>query len=133
VPGNRRRPKTPAADLGITRDAWIVSPSRLEPYLPADAKEAAAARASRDKADAWLSKTKSSESTQAISLCLLLDARRGAAEKQLQVGIDRLLKRQNPDGGWSQTADMPSDAYATGQALYALSFADVKNDHPQIQ
>jgi hypothetical protein len=100
-----------------------------EPYLPADAKEAAAARASRDKADAWLSKTKSSESTQAISLRLLLDARRPAAEKQLQVGIDRLLKRQNPDGGWSQTADMPSD----GQALYALSFADVKNDHPQIQ
>jgi len=104
-----------------------------EPYLPADAKEAAAARVSRDKADAWLSKTKSSDSTQALSLRLLLDARRGTAEKQLQVGIECLLKRQNSDGGWSQTADMPSDAYATGQALYALSFADVKNDRPEIQ
>jgi hypothetical protein len=104
-----------------------------EPYLPADAKEAAAARASRDKAEACLSKFKSSETTQVLSLRLLLDARRGTAEKQLQPGIARLLKRQNADGGWSQTPDMPSDAYATGQALYALSFADVKNDRPEIQ
>jgi hypothetical protein len=28
---------------------------------------------------------------------------------------------------------LSSDAYATGQALYALSFADVKNDRPEIQ
>ena len=104
-----------------------------EPYVPADAKEAAAARASRDKADAWLSKTKSSETTQALSLRLLLDARRGAAVKELQPRIDHLFNRQNADGGWSQTADMPSDAYATGQALYALSFADVTNDRPEIQ
>ena len=31
-----------------------------------------------------------------------------------------LLKRQNADGGWSQIPTLPSDAYATGQALYAL-------------
>src|SRR5262249_21920620 len=62
-----------------------------EPYVPADPKEAAAARASRDKAEAWLSKTKSSDTTQALSLRLLLDARRGTAEKQRQLGIDHLL------------------------------------------
>jgi hypothetical protein len=28
---------------------------------------------------------------------------------------------------------LPSDAYATGQALYDLSFADVKNDCPEIR
>jgi hypothetical protein len=104
-----------------------------EPYVPADPKEAAAARTSRDKAEAWLSKTKSSDTTQALSLRLLLDARRGTAEKRLQLGIDRLLKGQNDDGGWSQTKDLSSDAYATGQALYALSFANVKNDRPVIQ
>src|SRR5262245_35992785 len=65
-----------------------------EPYVPADPKEAAA-RARRDKAEAWLSKTKSSDTTQALSLRLLLDARRGTAEKQLQPAIDRLIKRQN--------------------------------------
>jgi hypothetical protein len=104
-----------------------------ESYVPADPKEAAAARASRDKAETWLSKTKSTDTTQALTLRLLLDARRRAAEKQLQPAIDRLLKRQNADGGWSQTKDLPSDAYATGQALYVLSFADVKNDRPEIQ
>jgi squalene-hopene cyclase-like protein len=104
-----------------------------ESYVPADAKEAAAAKASRDKSDAWLSKTESSDTAQALSLRLLLEARRSTAEKQLQPAIDRVLKRQNADGGWSQTKDMSSDAYATGQALYALSFADVKNDRLEIQ
>lgn len=31
-----------------------------------------------------------------------------------------LLKKQQPDGGWRQTATGTSDAYATGQALFAL-------------
>jgi len=104
-----------------------------EPCVPANALEAAAARARREKADAWLSKTESSDTTQALTLRLLLDARRGPPGNQLQLGIDRLFKRQNADGGWSQTKDLPSDAYATGQTLYALSFAGVKNDCPEIQ
>jgi hypothetical protein len=32
----------------------------------------------------------------------------------------KLLSIQHPDGGWSQLFTMPSDAYATGEALYAL-------------
>src|SRR5262249_29651083 len=93
-----------------------------EPYVAPDAKEAVAARASRDKTVAWLSHTKPPDTTQALTLRLLLDARRGAPEEQVQLGIDRLLKRQHADGGWQQIPDLPSDAYATGQALYALSF-----------
>jgi N-acyl-D-amino-acid deacylase len=104
-----------------------------EPYAPADAKEAAAASASREKTLAWLSKTTPTETTQALTLRLLLDARRRAPEKQLKLGIDGLLARQNPDGGWRQVNDLPSDAYATGQALYALSFAGVASDRPEIQ
>lgn len=34
---------------------------------------------------------------------------------------ERLRQSQKPDGGWSQTEDLPSDAYATGQALLILS------------
>jgi squalene-hopene/tetraprenyl-beta-curcumene cyclase len=34
--------------------------------------------------------------------------------------LERVLARQNPDGGWSQSKGMKSDAFATGQALYAL-------------
>jgi len=35
--------------------------------------------------------------------------------------LRHIEKRQNADGGWSQKADMPSDAWATGQALYVLA------------
>ncbi len=34
-----------------------------------------------------------------------------------------LLPMQRPDGGWSQLAGLPSDAYATGQALFAMHTA----------
>jgi N-acyl-D-amino-acid deacylase len=33
----------------------------------------------------------------------------------------KLLAAQNDDGGWSQLDSLPTDAYATGQALYALN------------
>lgn len=104
-----------------------------EPWIPADPTEADAARASREKAVTWLSNTKPSDSTQATALRLLLDVRTGKSAEQLQSGIDLLLKRQNADGGWSQVRDLASDCYATGQALYALSFAGVKNDRLEIQ
>lgn len=32
-----------------------------------------------------------------------------------------LVAQQHPDGGWGQSPYLPSDAYATGQALYALA------------
>jgi hypothetical protein len=45
-----------------------------------------------------------------------------------QEGMKLLLKtRQNADGGWSQTKDMASDAWVTGQALYAIAHAGIKS------
>ena len=34
--------------------------------------------------------------------------------------VKELVALQRSDGGWGQTPDLPSDAYATGQALYTL-------------
>jgi hypothetical protein len=104
-----------------------------EPSVPNDPEEAAAARASREKTVAWLAKAKPTNTAQSLSLRLLLDVRTGKSAEQLQEGIDQVFKLQNADGGWSQTTDLASDAYATGQALYALSFAGVKNDRPEIR
>jgi len=45
-----------------------------------------------------------------------------------------LLKLQGEDGGWAQTPDMNSDAYATGQALTALKESNLlKTSSPQYK
>jgi hypothetical protein len=56
----------------------------------------------------------------------LLGLHWSAAEKAaIKTATDDLLAQQRSDGGWAQTADMTSDAYATGQALVALHEAGV--------
>lgn len=67
----------------------------------------------RTKARQWLSANSKGESQQTLSLRILIGHERKAS-------VEQLLKRQNTDGGWSQTKEMASDAYATGQTVYAL-------------
>ena len=83
-------------------------------------------RDGRDKAAAWLAKNKPNDTTQAAALRLLLKVRAGESAKTLEPDIDQFLRRQNKDGGWGQLSDLPSDAYATGQALYVLNLAGVE-------
>lgn len=45
----------------------------------------------------------------------------GSSRQQKEKVAARLLAMQHPDGSWSQLPTMTGDAYATGQALYALS------------
>jgi squalene cyclase len=51
----------------------------------------------------------------------------------LKPTVTAILGEQNDDGGWSQTPDMPSDAYATGQTLYVLACAGVKPGAPEMR
>ncbi len=44
----------------------------------------------------------------------------GAAEPELHDAARALITAQQADGGWAQTKYLSSDAYASGQALYAL-------------
>ncbi|MFI5384734.1 MAG: ankyrin repeat domain-containing protein [Fimbriimonadales bacterium] len=44
----------------------------------------------------------------------------GTKKGEMRKAIAGVLAFQHPDGGWSQMPDLHSDAYATGQALYAL-------------
>jgi len=43
-----------------------------------------------------------------------------ARKKDIDKAAAGLLAEQGKDGGWSQLASMPGDAYATGQVLVAL-------------
>jgi hypothetical protein len=45
----------------------------------------------------------------------------GAPRTTIDAAARSLTAEQRPDGGWAQTPNLGSDAYATGQAIYALT------------
>lgn len=100
---------------------------------PADAEQKSALRESRERATAWLDKNSPAETIQVQAFRLLRDVRAGRPRKEVNARIERLLGMQNKDGGWSPESDVPSDAYATGQALYFLSSAGVKPERAEVR
>ncbi len=71
------------------------------------------------RAALWLMTAKP-QSTEERTMQLLGLKWSGATNQDLQYFLSKLVVLQRPDGGWSQTPDLTSDAYATGQALYAM-------------
>jgi squalene-hopene/tetraprenyl-beta-curcumene cyclase len=100
--------------------------------LPEAARGDASAKAARDKALKWLTETRTGDDPQSSALRLILMTRLGRPAGEWQLLVGRIKERQNADGGWSQTRGMPSDAWATGQALYALAHASIKPDESCI-
>jgi hypothetical protein len=100
--------------------------------LPAAAAGDEAAKAVRDKSVAWLAATKTDDDPQSVALRLVLWTRLGRPAEEWRPLVRRIEERQNADGGWGQAKDMASDAWATGQALYALAHAGVKPDDPAV-
>jgi hypothetical protein len=99
--------------------------------LAADTGDSSA-RAARDKGLRWLAEAKSDDDPQSIAVRLVLCRRLGRPAEEWEPLVRRIKERQNADGGWSQAKDMASDAWATGQALYALAHAGIKSDEPVI-
>src|SRR5262249_3479136 len=57
----------------------------------------------------------------------------GEPARKLQPMAQALLAEQRGDGGWAQLPGLQSDAYATGQAIYALRVgADLTPPHLAI-
>ena len=74
------------------------------------------------RAAAWLEAGKPS-TTQDRAFQLLGLAWSNAKPSSIAAAAKSLADTQRPDGGWNQLASMGSDAYATGEALYALNAA----------
>ncbi len=70
----------------------------------------------------WLENTKPA-TTQDRAFHLLGLAWGNAAPATIKAAARALAATQRADGGWNQLPEMVSDAYATGQALYALNTA----------
>jgi squalene cyclase len=100
--------------------------------LPVAAAGDEGAKAARDKGVRWLAETKTDDDAQSIAIRLLLWRRLDRPAEEWRLLVRRIMERQNADGGWSQSKEMVSDAWATGQALYALAHAGVRPDEPVI-
>ncbi len=81
-------------------------------------------------ARAWLSQAKPADTEDRVfRLWGLKYAAASAAE--IKAARDDLLATQGRDGGWTQTAAMATDPYATGSALVALAEAgELATDSP---
>ncbi len=82
----------------------------------------------REKALAALKANPPDDSTQSLNLRLIVNAETPLSGLEAAKARQQLLGRQNADGGWSQTPEMPSDAYSTGQTLYALAVSGAPDD-----
>jgi hypothetical protein len=100
--------------------------------LPAAAAGDNSAKTVRDKGVQWLAKTKTDDDPQSIAMRLVLWRRLGRPAEEWKPLVERIKRRQNADGGWSQAKEMASDAWATGQALYALAHAGIGPGEPVI-
>jgi hypothetical protein len=123
-----RRP--PINESQTTDAAWSILALQGETGLDAPKAQ----REALSKGVAWLEAAKRADLHQDKVLKVLLGVRSGKPGEALQTTIDELLALQRADGGWSQTVPDPrSDAFATGQTLYALSLAGFTTERPEIQ
>jgi ankyrin repeat protein len=111
-------PRVPMQSSFFTFTALAVK--ALKDFGP---KEDSAEVAERlDKAKNWLLHSEAKTSEDRASRLLGLKWA-GADAKDIETAAAQILADQRKDGGWSQLPNLQSDAYATGQALYALHTA----------
>ncbi len=83
-------------------------------------------KAARERGLKWLRDARPDDEVQTAALRLILWRRLGLPAAEWEPLVKKLRAAQKADGGWSQVESAKSDAYATGQALYALAEAGVK-------
>ncbi len=111
-------PRVPMQSSAFTFTALSVR--ALRAYAPQTYAKEIAERIGRAKN--WLMTTPTTNSEDRASRLLGLKWA-GASAEEREKSVQDILADQRADGGWAQLGDMQSDAYATGQALYALRAA----------
>jgi squalene-hopene/tetraprenyl-beta-curcumene cyclase len=87
----------------------------------------------RARALEWLQRTRPGTTNESLLLLLLVEQRFGDPVRA-QAFLKELLADQHADGGWSwRRSDKGSDAFATGQTLYALGVLGKKADDPAVR
>ena len=123
-----RRP--PINENQFTDAAWIIMALAGE----TDSESPELQRVALEKAIVWFDAAKHSGLQQEIAMKLLVRVCLGKPLDSVEKTIAELQSLQRADGGWSQTIPEPrSDAFATGQSLYALSVAGYTADRPEMK
>ncbi len=111
-----RRPPMNAGDF----QAAAVAIYAIKHYTPAGSEESSEQAIA--KAVAWLERAHPKTTQDRAFHALALAWANGASESARR-SARSLVTMQRIDGGWSQMPGQESDAYATGQVLFALSVA----------
>lgn len=90
----------------------------MQVYMPAILKDEVKRRVANAKD--WMISTKPVANEEKVFQLLGLTWS-NAGKKFISDQAKKLLATQHEDGGWSQLDSLPTDAYATGQSLYALN------------
>jgi hypothetical protein len=111
-------PRPPISGSDVTATALAVH--ALQRYVLPGHKAQFAKQVERARHWLWTAKPQSNEERVYQILGL---AWAGESTEKLQSLAKALLAEQRSDGGWAQLSGTKSDAYATGQAVYALRIA----------
>ena len=124
---NLPRPPLQTGDIGAT----ALAVHALQRYPLPGQKAEFAKQVDRARRWLWTAKPENNEG-QVYQILGLAWA--GEPASKLQPLAKALLEDQRAEGGWSQLPGTKSDAYATGQALYALRVgARIANSQPAIE
>jgi ankyrin repeat protein len=107
--------RVPIEESDITRTAFAIS--AINHFLPKGCERESAERI--DRARRWLLAAQPSWNEERTMQILGLKWAREDDAVLRSMARD-VMAEQRPDGGWAQTRYLASDAYATGQTLYAL-------------
>jgi N-acyl-D-amino-acid deacylase len=122
-------PRPPLEYYSTTATALTIK--GIQAYAPPYLQNEVTQRVAR--ARAWLERASPVTNEEKVYQLLGLIWSNGD-EKIIQQQAKKLLSSQREDGGWAQLTSLESDAYATGQSLYALNQAgQLRTDDPAYQ
>jgi ankyrin repeat protein len=113
--GLRGIARPPIEESNIARTTWAARVLKLW-AIPARKPEFDKRVA---RARAWIVEAKP-RTTDDLAMRLLGLTWTGAGKAEIQTAARALMSQQRADGGWAPTANLASDAFATGECLYAL-------------
>ena len=124
---NLPRPPIQSSDIGATALAIQALRSYAIPGRQRELEQRV------QRARAWLSKARPEFNEERVYQLLGL-AWAGQSSGKLKKLAEELVRDQRADGGWGQLPALSSDAFATGQALYALTeAAALSAHHPAVK